>query len=177
MKHHDIEAHFPALTRFAIRLTRNTDAAHDLVQDTILKVLSRRADAETPDNTKSYMMSMLYNQFIDSYRKQARRSYVPIDDVEPVSPDAPQNLALASKEVMAAITQLPSDFSDVLFRHARDDQSYAEIADALDIPVGTVMSRMSRARSSLRAMLDGGAPDMAAWDVASSGGDYGDTGF
>ena len=177
MNHHDIEAHFAALTRFAIRLTRNSDAANDLVQDMILKVLSRPASAELPDNTKSYMMTVLHNLFIDTYRKQSRRSFVPIDDVEPIASDAPQNLALASKEVLAAITALPSDFSDVLFRHARDDQSYAEIADALNIPLGTVMSRMSRARSSLRTLLDDDATGLVAWDVASSGSGYGDTGF
>lgn len=152
--HISFEEHIPALTRFAISLTRNSDAANDLVQDTVMKVLTRDPDAEHVENVKSYLMSTLHNLFIDSTRRGKRMSnHMPIDDFDAASNDAPQNLILTAKEVVNVIEKMPSDVADVLMRHARDGQSYAEIADDLGVPVGTVMSRISRARDALKNEL------------------------
>lgn len=152
---HAIEEHMTAMRHYAIRLTRNGDAADELVQETILKILTRDTDMEEVENPKSYLMRVLYNQFIDQTRVAKRRPSVPIDDMEFESPDADQDDAMTAKQVVAAMSDLPPDFADILSRHAERNQTYAEIADELDIPVGTVMSRINRARASLREKLCG----------------------
>lgn len=150
----NFEQHVSALTRYANSLTRNQDAANDLVQDTIMKILTRDPDVEHIENEKSYLMSTLRNLFIDGTRRgKSLGVAVSIDDFDMASGEASQNLKLSTKEIVTAVTKLPSDISDVLLRHARDDQSYSEIAGDLGIPVGTVMSRMSRARQELRKTL------------------------
>lgn len=148
---HAIERHMPALRRYAISLTGNADTADDLVQDTILRMLSRADTSITAPRV--YMMRMLHNLFIDRTRRVKRRAAQDVDDLEIPSMDAPQNLALTAKQILAAIHSLPPGASDILIRHAQQDQSYAEIAADLNIPIGTVMSRLGRARAQLRQSL------------------------
>ena len=152
---HAIEEHMTAMRHYAVRLTRSGDAADELVQETILKVLNRDTDMSRVDSPKSYLMRVLYNNFIDQTRVAKRRPSVPIDDMDFEAPDADQAESMTAKQVVAAMAALPADFADILSRHAQQNQTYAEIADDLNIPVGTVMSRINRARASLREKLCG----------------------
>lgn len=151
---HAIEEHMAALRHYAIRLTRNADSADELVQETILKILNR-PHAPNPENPKAYLMRTLRNQFIDQTRSVKRRPSVPIDDLELEAPDADQAEKMTARQVVAAMAALPQDLADILSRLAEHQQTYAEIAADLNIPIGTVMSRLSRARASLRMKLCG----------------------
>ncbi len=167
----DFEEHIPSLTRFAISLTRNRDAANDLVQDTVMRMLTRDADAEEIDNPKSFMMSTLKRLFIDSTRRDKRfDKSVDVDDFELVSHEAPQGLALTAKEVMNTLTTLPIEVTAPLLAHVRDNKSYAEISQEEGVPIGTIMSRISRARAALKEKLCDGQKDcMDAKEFASNG--------
>lgn len=148
--HPNFEHINPALKRYALRLTKDPGRAEDLVQDTYMSWLSRKASAKTVEKPDSYMMSVMHNLFIDTVRKaQPFARPISLDDVEPVAPDASQSLKLTCRETMAAIGKLPADYADVLIRHACHGQSYAQIAAESGIPIGTVMSRIARARAAL----------------------------
>ena len=140
----------PALKRYALRLTHDEARAEDLVQDTYISMLAREKSAVRIEKPGRYMMSIMHNLFIDEVRrtKPEPRS-VPLDDIEPVSQDASPALKLTCQETVKAMDSLSDDLREVLHRHACQGQSYGDIASDLDIPMGTVMSRMARARAAL----------------------------
>jgi len=150
----DFEQHIPSLTRFAISLTRNRDTANDLVQDTVMRMLTRDAEAEEIDNVKGFMMSTLKRLFIDSTRRAKRfDKTVDVDDMDMMSQEAPQNLKMTAKEVMNTLSRLPADVTAPLLAYVRDNKTYAEISEEEGVPIGTVMSRISRARLALKKKL------------------------
>jgi len=145
----------PALKRYALSLTRDPIRADDLVQDTYMSMLTRSKSATPIETQASYMMSVMHNLFIDETRRQnSRGPQMPLEDFEPVAQTASQGLHLTCQETLEAITQLSPGYREVLSRHACQGQSYEEIGEALNIPIGTVMSRISRAREALCTALD-----------------------
>lgn len=148
--HRNFDAINPALKRYALRLTHDEARAEDLVQDTYMSMLTRSKPEAEIKKPGPYMMSIMHNLFIDDVRRaKPHKSAVPLDDVEPVATEASQTLRLSCQETMEAIDHLSDDLREVLLRHACQGQSYAEISKALDIPMGTVMSRIARARAAL----------------------------
>jgi len=147
--HTSLEDHAPTLKRYALRLTKDRSAAEDLVQDTFIRMLARKPCERQPDNYCGYMISVMHNLFVDGTRRKDFGTTLPIDDVEPIAPDAPQSLKLTCAETLEAIAKLPPDYREVLTRHACDGQSYGQIAKDLDLAPGTVMSRINRARIAL----------------------------
>lgn len=151
-----IEAQIPALRRYAYALTRDHDAADDLVQDCLERALSRwhlhRGDAEL----RPWLFTILRNLFINGHRSGSRRGgTVSLDDAPtPIAPAA-QDGGVEAKEVLAALDRLPEDQKSLLLLVGVEEFTYAEAAGILDVPTGTVMSRLARARQRLRALLDG----------------------
>lgn len=150
----DYKDHVPALERYALSLTKDSTAAEDLVQDTLMRMLTRKGEADQLHNSCGYMISVMHNLFIDRTRRREPATTLPIEDVEPVAPDASQSLKLTCRETLTAIGRLPPDYADVLIRHACDGQSYTQIAKELGVPTGTVMSRINRARLALCDILE-----------------------
>jgi RNA polymerase sigma-70 factor (ECF subfamily) len=150
-----IEAQIPALRRYAYALTRDRTRADDLVQDCLERALThwhRRRDAEA---LRPWLFSILRNGYLNSLRGERRRGALPLDDVvEPaVAPEQGDGLAVG--DILAAVDRLPEEQRSLVLLVGVEDLSYAEAAAALAIPQGTVMSRLSRARQRLRALLDG----------------------
>jgi RNA polymerase sigma-70 factor (ECF subfamily) len=151
-----VEPMIPALRRYARGLMRDHEAADDVVQDCLERVVgnwSRRRDADA----RSWVFAILHNLAINRLRQQARRGgAMPIEDM----PDATgarkptQEDTVYGQDVMTAIDRLPPDYRSILLLISVEDLSYGEAASVLDIPVGTVMSRLSRAREQLRTMLE-----------------------
>jgi RNA polymerase sigma-70 factor, ECF subfamily len=161
----DAEAlpHLDALYRVALRLTGDPTQAEDLVQDTMLKAYRSWRQYRPGTNAKGWLLTILRNTFINDYR---RRKHEPIAmDLEAVEPHAlyrsmqesdPEGTffsQIVDDKVLEAVDALPPDFREVLVLSDIEGMRYGEIADALKIPVGTVKSRLFRARRQLQAEL------------------------
>lgn len=147
--------------RYARALTRDEVAAEDLVQDALLIACQKRARFEAGRSLRAWLFAILHNRFIDDRRRlkveQSRDRR--LAEAEAMVPRQEQSLRLVRLD--RAFAALPRDQRIVLRLVAMDGLSYREAAALLDIPVGTVMSRLSRARAALRASESPFAPAFA----------------
>lgn len=151
-----VEPLIPTLRRYARGLLGDADAADDTVQDCLEKVVAnwhRRRN----ENPRTWVFSILHNLAVNRIRQKARRGYLtPIEDMpeQNHSIAASQDETVYGRQVMQAIERLPPDYRSVILLVSVEDLSYADAAKVLDIPIGTVMSRLSRGREQLRALLE-----------------------
>jgi RNA polymerase sigma-70 factor (ECF subfamily) len=148
----------PALRRYARALTRNADAADDLVQDCLERAIRKRGLWRPTAPLRAWLFHMLVNIHRNNARRLARRTdTVPLDGLlaEPAM-HAPQPGRLALAETARAIDALPEEQREALLLVVLEGFGYVEAAEILRIPAGTLMSRLSRARAALRAAADGG---------------------
>lgn len=151
-----VEPMIPALRRYARGLLKDRETADDIVQDCLERVVvnwSRRRDA----NARPWVFAILHNLAVNRIRQESRRSgTVTIDDMPEATAAvaASQEQTLFGQDVLAAIERLPPDYRSVLLLISVEDLSYAEAAMVLDVPIGTVMSRLSRAREQLKLILE-----------------------
>ncbi len=152
-----------ALYGTAVRLTRNPDAAQDLVQDTYLKAFRAREKFRPGTNLKAWLYTILHNTWRNRRRDQGRARVEADSDLVELSvergedtlsppPDNPETLLLRetlSEDLRQALEQLPEAFREAVWLRDVEELSYQEIASVLEIPVGTVMSRLSRGRKQL----------------------------
>lgn len=153
-----IARELPRLRRFARALTGETSAADDLVQDTLERALRRRSQLRRQDKPRSWLFKIMHNIHRDRFRAEGRRpKQVDSDDDLPGRElsESPRQIGLIfARDVLEALSALPTDRREVLALVAVEGCSYREAADILGIPVGTLMSRLARARKQLRAELD-----------------------
>ena len=152
-----LEACVPRLRRYARALTGERAAADDLVQDTLERAWGRLPSWSGAGELRAWVFSIMHNTFIDQ-RRRPGLSMVGIDDEDgamSVPTRATQADALELRDLDAALAQLPAEQRAVLLLVGLEQMSYAEVAATLDIPMGTVMSRLSRGRERLRAILEG----------------------
>ncbi len=155
--------HLDALYRVALRLTGNASDADDLVQETMLKAYRAWDQYEKGTNAKGWLLTILRHAFINEYRRRTRHpETVDVDTIEPfavfsdIQDDDPQGAffdRIVDDEVLRAIDQLPEAFRETLVLSDVEGMSYQEIAKILEIPVGTVKSRLFRARQLLQGRL------------------------
>jgi RNA polymerase sigma-70 factor (ECF subfamily) len=154
MNHDKLFDHLEDLLVYARHLTRDREQAEDLVQDVVLHILSRETCLSDVANPRAYMATTLRNLFLDQTRKRGRiPSMVSIDDHEPADMSGDAFSELACAETLAAIGRLPEEYRTVMRLRVNVGMSYSDMADRLDLPIGTVMSRISRARSKVRALI------------------------
>jgi RNA polymerase sigma-70 factor (ECF subfamily) len=160
-------AHLDALYGTALRLTRSQDAAHDLVQDTYLKAFRGRARFASGTNLKAWLYTILHNTWRNRRRDQARDAVdVDSERVEVVVAqgiassasiqDTPEDVlvkAALSEDLRTALDGLPEAFRETIWLRDVEELTYQEIAAVLDVPMGTVMSRLSRGRRLLHEAL------------------------
>lgn len=152
----EIVACIPNLRRYATGLTGNREAADDLVQDTLEKAWARISRWERRGDLRAWLFSILHNAFIDRVRAERRSPVADVGDELPAAPVRPtQSDMLEVRDLDRALLQLPVEQREVLLLVAVEQMRYEQVAEALAIPVGTVMSRLSRARERLRAILEG----------------------
>ena len=145
------------LQRYARSLTRDEIQAEDLVQDTLVRAYERRGSFRSGGNLRGWLLSILHNAFIDGRRRQAaeaRRLEQAVAAAETAAPPA-QESQVRFQQVQAAFLRLPDEQRAALHLVAIDGLPYQEAADALGIPVGTLMSRLGRARATLRGFEAG----------------------
>jgi RNA polymerase sigma-70 factor (ECF subfamily) len=151
-------AELPHLMRYARSLTRDADMANDLVQDTTTRALSRLNLFQAGTNMRAWLFTVMHNLHRQNLRKSSRRA-APMQISEEIEnriasvDDATQRLAL--RDMDRAVAELPEEQRQVLLMISLEDMSYQDTATALGIPVGTVMSRLARARERLRRAVEG----------------------
>jgi RNA polymerase sigma-70 factor (ECF subfamily) len=153
-----LEQHIPALRRYAFAMVRQHDAADDLVQDCLERALSRWHLRQRDGNLKAWLFTILRNLFITNYRQKRRRGqHVPWDEVaDPRTTGGSPEGTTAVKDILAALDTLPEDQKSVILLVGVEDMSYEDAARVLDLPIGTVMSRLSRGRERLWDYLENG---------------------
>jgi RNA polymerase sigma-70 factor (ECF subfamily) len=153
---------FDQLYNFAHWLTQNRDDAEDLVQETYVKALKGFSSFQLGTNFRAWIYRILRNTFLTSRKGLKVTMTVPLDfDEEEVLEPAiehatPETLLLARlnhESLQSAIDELPVHFREILLLCEVEEMSYQEISDTLAVPIGTVMSRLSRARRTLRNQL------------------------
>jgi len=150
----DVVGLLPALRRYARALTRDEGEAEDLVQDALVRAYEGRAGFVPGRDLRRWLFSILHNAFVDQGRArsaEARRIAAVAEDADTVLPPA-QDHHVRLAEVRRAFLALPEEQRAALHLVAVEGMSYAEAAAALDVPVGTVMSRLARARETLRRL-------------------------
>jgi len=155
-----LEAHIRGLRRYAYALLRgDREGADDLVQDALERALScwhqRRADSDP----RGWIYTILYHRFVTDQRRQRRyvghRSLTEILEAEQPGVEGGQEEALAHRDLLRGFAELPEEQRAVLLLIAVEDFSYRETARVLGLPIGTVMSRLSRGRERLRQYMNG----------------------
>ena len=147
----------PRLRRYARALAGNRDDADDLVQDTLERAWAKSALWRGVADMRGWLFSIMHNLHVDGVRRP-RVATQPLDDDTPEVAMAPaQGERLAVLDLQAALDQLPVEQREIVLLVALEDMAYAEVATTLGIPIGTVMSRLSRGRERLRALMDGRA--------------------
>ncbi|KCV83057.1 ECF subfamily RNA polymerase sigma factor [Actibacterium atlanticum] len=150
----EIEALIPDLRRYACALLRDRTAADDLVQDCLERAVAKLHTYSGDGALRPWLFRILINRHRDLMRRDQRAGHlVPVDDLvtEPANA-ATQDAHMALRETKAAIDRLPEDQRRALLLVALEGATIDEAAQALDIPKGTLLSRLARARSSLRQM-------------------------
>jgi RNA polymerase sigma-70 factor (ECF subfamily) len=148
----------PRLRRYARALAGNRDDADDLVQDTLERAWAKSALWRGVADMRGWLFGIMHNLHVDGVRRP-RLATQSIDDDTPEVATAPtQGERLAVLDLQAALDQLPVEQKEIVLLVALEDMAYADVAKALGIPIGTVMSRLSRGRERLRALMDGRDP-------------------
>lgn len=154
-----IVAEIPRLRRYARALTGRAEQADDLVQDTLERALDKWHFWQRGKELRPWLFSIMHNLHVDHLRREGRVRYD--DDDEMLAAEWPQaprhDDALGLRDLERALTQLPVAQREILLLVGLEELSYDEVAQALGIPPGTVMSRLARARARLKAILDGEA--------------------
>jgi RNA polymerase sigma-70 factor (ECF subfamily) len=150
-----IEACVPALRRYARALTRNLDLADDLVQDCLERAIARRGLFRPAGPLRPWLFTILVNIHRNSLRTTRRHgTSVDLDHLPELSTPAPQPGHIALAELARALETLPLEQQEALLLVALEGLPYQEAADILKIPLGTLMSRLGRARATLRQLTD-----------------------
>lgn len=149
--------HIPSLRRYARALTGDAWAADDLVQDTLERACRKWRLWSLGTDLRAWLFTIMHNQFASQMRRAPARAMVDIDEAghELRAVDTQRDQAI---DLQRCLLLLPEDQRAVLLLVALEDLSYAQVAKVLGIPAGTVMSRLSRARTRLQALMDEAPP-------------------
>ncbi|NBS59210.1 MAG: sigma-70 family RNA polymerase sigma factor [Betaproteobacteria bacterium] len=151
---HRIVELIPRLRRYARALVSDRARADDLVQDTLERAWNKFHLWRPGSDLRAWLFTVMHNVHVNQVR--ASRDHAVLDDEGPeMAVAAVQGASLEIRDLERALAVLPPEQREVLLLIALEDMSYAEVAAMLDIPIGTVMSRLSRAREKLRALMHG----------------------
>lgn len=160
----EIVALLPRLRRYAIALSRSGMIADDLVQTACLRALANAASWQPGTRMDAWIFRIIRNLWLDMRRQASRRGEEDVRDgteFEAAGGETHAFNRLVLSDVAAAIRRLPADHQEVLLLVCVEELTYREASEVLDVPIGTVMSRLARARERLNSILDGPPSDKA----------------
>lgn len=146
----------PRLEKFAMRLTRNRHDAQDLVQSTVLRAMEKKHLFKEGTDLFKWTSKMMYNLFVTGYRRKVKfeTQYDPESYLEQQSVEASQDKQMELMKVNEAMNLLSAEHREVMVLVCVQGMPYQGVAEALKLPVGTVRSRLSRARTQLQTLLE-----------------------
>ncbi len=145
----------PRLRRYARALAGNRDDADDLVQDTLERAWVRSALWRGVADMRGWLFSIMHNLHVDGVRRPRLHTQAIDEDTPELAMAPTQGERLAVLDLQAALYQLPIEQREIVLLVALEDMAYSEVARTLGIPIGTVMSRLSRGRERLRTLIEG----------------------
>jgi RNA polymerase sigma-70 factor (ECF subfamily) len=151
-----LEENIPSLRRYAWSLLRQSSDADDLVQDCLVRALDRIETVRAEGDLRPWLFAIMHNLYVSRWRRMKRRPEVAAADVEAeLAMQAAQPASAEMRLALRGLAQLPEDQRRVILLVAVEGFQYDEVARMLGIPIGTVMSRLSRARDKLRELVEG----------------------
>jgi RNA polymerase sigma-70 factor (ECF subfamily) len=149
-----VDQHYVALYRYAYRLTGSADEAGDLTQETFCKAQAQFGQLRDINRAKAWLFSILRNAYLHKVRSEKQHRQVSLDSVAepPGAPDA-ELPDVEPQRLQTILQELPEGYRTPLILFYFDDFSYRDIAEQMDLPIGTVMSRLARAKVQLRQRL------------------------
>ena len=155
MTNHPFEEHIPRLRRYARALLHDRTQADDLVQDTLERALNKFTLFRRGTDLRAWLFTVMHNVHINQLRAAASRHTVTLDASDAEAIQAPPDETSTLRDLHSALEHLPPDQRDVILLVGLEQFTYEETARVLGVPVGTVMSRLSRARERLRTLMTG----------------------
>jgi len=156
---HDlIDAHYQALYRYGYRLSGSPADAEDLTQEAFGKAISRLSQLREPDKARGWLFRILRNAYLRRIRDEKRHRTVPLDAVGDVAerPNDPMP-GIDPARLQLALNELDEAFRTPIILYYFEEFSYKDIAEQMELPIGTVMSRLARAKAHLRTVLTNGS--------------------
>jgi RNA polymerase sigma-70 factor (ECF subfamily) len=150
----DLVEHLPRLRRYARALTGDSGRADDLVQDTLERALAKLDRWQPGSDLRAWLFTLMHNLFVNELRARRPRETA-MDDTPEAPVSGGQLEAMAVRDIHDALSRLPDEQREVLLLVGLEQFAYAEAAEVLGVPVGTVMSRLARAREKMRRLLAG----------------------
>lgn len=149
-------AEMPKLNKFAHKLTRNTAEAEDLVQSTVLRAIEKKTYFQEGTDLFKWTSKIMYNLFVTDYRRKTKfeTQYDPETYIDARSVEPDQQTKVEVKALAEAMEEMSAEHKEILIMCCVKGMQYQEVAEALSIPVGTVRSRLSRARAQLVELMD-----------------------
>src|SRR5947199_2570880 len=161
-----VDAHYEPLFRYAFRLTGSSADAEDLTQEAFCKAQLQFHQLRDPDRAKPWLFSILRNAYLHRARSDRAHRQVSLDAVGELPDDPPPDVPeVGPEELQLALNELPEGFRTPVILFYFEDMSYRDIAEQMDLPIGTVMSRLARAKTYLRDRLVPAAPHRGAGEV------------
>lgn len=152
-----IEPQIPGLRRYAWALLRDDEAADDLVQDTLERAISRWHQRRRDGDLRAWLFTIQRNLFLNGLRQRRQRGpHVGVETLDQVPASEGGEGATGLRDILSGLDALPEEQRSVLLLVGVEDLSYEQAAQVLDVPIGTVMSRLSRAREKMRQFMETG---------------------
>jgi RNA polymerase sigma-70 factor (ECF subfamily) len=152
----DLVQNLDSLRKFAMRLAGNVPDGEDLLHSTVLRAMEKKALFEPGSNLLGWMSKIMFNIFVSQYRRKTKfeTRFDPDYYVAKESVGATQETVVETREVAEAMGHLPANQRQILVMVCAEGRKYEEVAASLEIPIGTVRSRLARARSNLQSIMD-----------------------
>jgi RNA polymerase sigma-70 factor (ECF subfamily) len=158
-----VDEHYEALYRYAYRLSGNAADAEDLTQEAFCKAQANLAQLRDPGREKAWLFSILRNAYLHRLRDGRQRRWVSLDSLGDLAEPVPEPLPpVEPEQLQRALDELPEVFRTPIILYYFEDFGYRDIALQMDLPLGTVMSRLARAKAYLRSRLLPPAPELLA---------------